>query len=532
MKIDFSVIIVTNNRFLDFKKCLYSVFNSLDECACSKKSEVIIVNTGNHEDKIKKEINFYKSKIKTTYCFNSEKNISLSRSIGVEHASNRHIVFIDDDIILKKTFFEGLSDLWQKYPEAKMIGGNILAKSDEDVFFTDFEKKKIILKNNWCFAHQERVTDQKIELRDLLFSACFSYKIEEKEETVFNQNFGLVHKKFIFGGEDFDLCTRLLLKNKTILFSCDKRIQVFHHIDEKRFKKKYLIKRYFINGMELAKLENSNNLKLYKLSSNEYELFRLVGYLLYKLYEINNFFKKKFLEKMFKFLNKKIKLHIKDESYDSMVKKLIDLYKIDLIIDVGANVGLFSTLMRKIGFKKYILAVEPNKNLFGILDEKFLNDDNFFRVNGALIVKKMKGKGIYICKTNDNLSSFLKPSDKITNHKYVRTKVENYTFDDLLVIAKERFSLKNPRIFLKLDTQGLDYQILSEFKKNIMENVCLLQTECSFDPLYNEEPSFVESIRLIKDLKFNIVRFDSVLRDGNMNLMEADCLCSNSRMQK
>lgn len=234
----------------------------------------------------------------------------------------------------------------------------------------------------------------------------------------------------------------------------------------------------------------------------------------------------------FNFFNKNISIHIKDEPYSLMVKELIDLYRIDLIIDVGANVGLFSKLMRNIGFKKYILAVEPNKSLFGILDKKFFNDDNFLRVNGALVANKMMGKSIYICKTNDNLSSFLKPNYKITDHKYVKAKVENYGFKDLLIKAKEKFSLENPRIFLKLDTQGLDCQILSEFKKDIMKNVCLLQTECSFDPLYNKEPGFTESIKLIKELKFNIVRFDSVLRDDNMNLMKVDCLCSNSRMQK
>lgn len=234
----------------------------------------------------------------------------------------------------------------------------------------------------------------------------------------------------------------------------------------------------------------------------------------------------------FNFFKKSIGIHIKDESYNLMVKKLIDLYRIDLIIDVGANVGLFSKLMRKIGFKKYILAVESNKSLFGVLDKKFFNDDNFFRVSGALVVKKMRGKNIYICKTNDNLSSFLEPSDKITDHRYVKAKVGAYSFDDLLIKAKKKFSLENPRIFLKLDTQGLDCQILSEFKKDIMKSVCLLQTECSFDPLYNKEPGFTESIKLIKELKFNIVRFDSVLRDDNMNLMEVDCLCSNSRMRE
>lgn len=296
MKINFSIIIPTNNRSLFLRKCLKSVINSLIEGSLTRNSEVIVVSSGSYENEniIKEIICEYKDKkINILSLYNDEKNISKSRNIGVKHSKNNHLVFIDDDIVVKPTFFEGLKELWQTNQKKKIIGGSIIAKNNNEAFF-NISERNIIEKHGWCFAHQKMKSSQNISFGDLLFSACLSYRLDKGEEKVFNENFGINYGKFIVGGEDFELCSRLLLDEKEIFWSSSSDIEVCHYVGADRFKRLYLIKRYFLNGVELAKIEKCTqgankifNLSLksfLKPSFYKHEFYRFIGYILYNMY--------------------------------------------------------------------------------------------------------------------------------------------------------------------------------------------------------------------------------------------------------
>ena len=114
MKINFSIIIPTCNRPFFLKKCLKYVINSLIEGSFVKNSEVIIIDSSSHENRnfIKETVCNYKDrKINISFLYNDKKNISKSRNIGVRHSKNNYLVFIDDDISVKPTFFKGLEEI-------------------------------------------------------------------------------------------------------------------------------------------------------------------------------------------------------------------------------------------------------------------------------------------------------------------------------------------------------------------------------------------------------------------------------------
>ena len=54
--------------------------------------------------------------------------------------------------------------------------------------------------------------------------------------------------------------------------------------------------------------------------------------------------------------------------------KIINQFKIDLIFDIGANVGQYAMLLRKLGYKNQIVSFEPMKKEFNILKNKSIND--------------------------------------------------------------------------------------------------------------------------------------------------------------
>lgn len=296
MKINFSIIIPTHNRSLFLRKCLESVVNSLIKGSLVKNSEVIIVSSGSYENEniIKEIIHEYKNKkINIFSLYNNEKNISKSRNIGVKYSKNDYLVFIDDDIIVKPTFFEGLKKLWRTNPKKKIIGGGIIAKNNNKTLF-NIGERNIIKKHGWCFAYQKMKSSQNIFFGDLLFSACLSYRLDKGEKQVFNENFGINYGKFIIGGEDFELCSRLLLDHKEIFWSSSLDIEVYHYIELVRFNSFYLMKRYFLNGIELAKIENHTRgiNKIFKFSAKNFlkrsfykhEFYRFMGYILYNIY--------------------------------------------------------------------------------------------------------------------------------------------------------------------------------------------------------------------------------------------------------
>ena len=224
---------------------------------------------------------------------------SFARNTGVVKAKYHHLLFIDDDIRVKKLLLRGYNLAWSKYPDAKALGGSIIAINIDLSTFTA-EQEKLINKYSWCFAHINRpLTDMELDLSKHLFSSNISYRLEDKNEIVFSTKFGVPNIfafDGLFGAEDVELNVRTMLNgNKCILLS-DQNVEVEHAISLNRFSQQYLFKRHLQAGVEtyildrflkksflnyrsyyLKKLLSLNGIKLLLL--NNYERAMLIGYL-------------------------------------------------------------------------------------------------------------------------------------------------------------------------------------------------------------------------------------------------------------
>jgi hypothetical protein len=80
------------------------------------------------------------------------------------------------------------------------------------------------------------------------------------------------------------------------------------------------------------------------------------------------------------------------------------------------------------------------------------------------------------------------------------------------------------RIYLKLDTQGFDLEVLRG-ADGILGSVLGAQTELSFVPIYQGMPGYMESLREFEKRGFSVVDFVPVTRvSGDLLMMEMDCV--------
>lgn len=224
--------------------------------------------------------------------------------------------------------------------------------------------------------------------------------------------------------------------------------------------------------------------------------------------------------------NKK-KSHI---TLDLHLQKLFDDLNINCVIDVGANVGQFGSALRNSGYDGRIVSFEPVSRVFDELNMRALNDDDWHTYNFALgsenECKEINVASASVLSSFKSLSEyaksdFLDNKDNIENTEDVQIRRLDDIFKDLTS------DLSNPRIFLKLDTQGYDLEVL----KGAFESIRIisgLQTEMSVTPIYEEMPGYIESLTMLRELGFEITGFYPVARDPkNLILIEFDCVMRN-----
>jgi len=128
------------------------------------------------------------------------------------------------------------------------------------------------------------------------------------------------------------------------------------------------------------------------------------------------------------------------------------------VIDVGANIGLYSLLFcKKIGDKGKVFSFEPSPETFFRLKQNVnLNQfKNIKMYNIGLSDRKTKSK-FYLCEDEAYSSLGTKPMMPIINE----IEIELTTIDEFL----KKENIKNVDI-IKIDTEGADYLVLKGAEK-------------------------------------------------------------------
>jgi hypothetical protein len=87
--------------------------------------------------------------------------------------------------------------------------------------------------------------------------------------------------------------------------------------------------------------------------------------------------------------------------------------------------------------------------------------------------------------------------------------------------------LDAPRIYLKMDTQGFDLQVL-EGSSGFLPLVLGLQSEIALKPIYEGMPDYLISLARLNALGFSVTSLVPVSRDEKLRVIEFDCLMVRS----
>jgi hypothetical protein len=85
----------------------------------------------------------------------------------------------------------------------------------------------------------------------------------------------------------------------------------------------------------------------------------------------------------------------------------------------------------------------------------------------------------------------------------------------------------SPRIFLKMDTQGFDHEVL-DGAKQCLPLIVGLQSEISVVPLYDGMVPYTESLASYQRLGFELMGLYVVNTTSDRRILEYDCLMARS----
>lgn len=215
------------------------------------------------------------------------------------------------------------------------------------------------------------------------------------------------------------------------------------------------------------------------------------------------------------------------EEWEPMhLRRLLKQYQVDCVFDVGANYGQYAEMLRrKAKFEGLIISFEPMPAAASALREKAKGQRNW-------IIEEMALAG-----TDDHRSLNIMKSSRLTSlseprHDEVGIFRDSNRVEEVLSVRTENLATAYGRLkqayqfqrpFLKLDTQGLDVEIVSS-AKNVIREFIGLQSELAIKKLYAESVDFRSAITLYQECGFQLSAFVPNNAGHFPQLIETDCI--------
>jgi FkbM family methyltransferase len=191
-------------------------------------------------------------------------------------------------------------------------------------------------------------------------------------------------------------------------------------------------------------------------------------------------------------------------SEQQIIKNLIKIKKIDVILDVGANIGQFAHSILQLGFDGEIICFEPTSSAHKNLELNFKKIQHVRVYPRCALGDSVKKTTIHISE-NSVSSSILNMNDEhlyhAPNSRYVNTEnVDLITLDSFFKLNPK---YKSNKLYLKIDTQGFEMNVLRGAEKSL-KNISVIQLEASIAMLYDGQPSFVDIIKFLGHNEFSL----------------------------
>jgi len=213
------------------------------------------------------------------------------------------------------------------------------------------------------------------------------------------------------------------------------------------------------------------------------------------------------------------------------LSELLRRLRVNCVVDVGAHNGTYAYHLRRAGYSGEILSFEPVKEQFMQIT-RLSHGDPAWRSFGYALGSDDKTGEFNVIKSGTErhvLSSLLDPdwdnlkllADQTTDRHLERKEVVHIRRLDS--ILSELLPHNAPRLFLKVDTQGYDLEVIKG-AAGVMQHIVGLQSELSVTPIYKNMPHYTKCLEYYESLGFSLMHLALVNRTRQGNILEYDCL--------
>ncbi|MBO0734480.1 MAG: FkbM family methyltransferase [Methylocapsa sp.] len=236
-----------------------------------------------------------------------------------------------------------------------------------------------------------------------------------------------------------------------------------------------------------------------------------------------------FIKRAANYILRKCGIYVSFKSPDDLTEHLRQLFSmldINCVIDVGAHEGYFGRDLRRFaGYRGRIASFEPASSAYKNLERRAAQDPEWRIANCGL--GAVSGEKVINLTRFTTCSSLLTPS-KLAADEFgegmdvlSREQVTIRTLDEMFDWCVD--GIPQPRVYLKLDTQGYDMEVLRGAQGTI-GRVLAMQSEVSVQSLYDSVPGMAEATKYFESLGFRVTGFFVVNRAKDLSVLEVDCV--------
>jgi FkbM family methyltransferase len=212
---------------------------------------------------------------------------------------------------------------------------------------------------------------------------------------------------------------------------------------------------------------------------------------------------KNLIQKVARSLGFELRRYTPATSDRARLQLFLSYYKIDLVLDVGANFGQYAKFVRDLGYSGRIVSFEPLSTAHAKL-KSVSRKDPLWEIATRTAIGDADGEIQIMVAGNSQSSSVLDMlsvhTDMAPNSTYIGS--ETVALSKLDTLAPSY--IKNASsIFLKIDVQGFEMQVIAGATQ-ILSQVKGVQLELSLIPLYKGQALFIEMIEKMAQLGYEL----------------------------
>ena len=213
---------------------------------------------------------------------------------------------------------------------------------------------------------------------------------------------------------------------------------------------------------------------------------------------------KKTIKKLARSLGVDLKRYNVQTSEAAKMQRLLAYHNIDLVFDVGANIGQYAKLLRELGYSGRIVSFEPLSSAYSQL-KAVSKKEPLWEIAPQTAIGNQEGEIIINIAGNSYSSSALPMLDAHLESapESAYSGSETVKLSRLDTLAKDYIKSETKSIFLKIDVQGLEKQVI-EGATAILPLVKGIKLELSLVPLYEGQVLFKEMIDIIEKLSYEL----------------------------